>query len=237
MSKKDRQPLENDELKAVLEALLFVSGDPLPVKRLADVVEQEPEAIRELLDEMAQEYEEDSRRGMALMEVAGGFQFRSSPQLAPYVHRFLERKRMVTLTGPALETLAIVAYRQPLARAEIEAIRGVSVDGVLRSLLDKRLLKVAGVGDGPGKPNLYGTTKAFLEQFGLRSLEDLPPIEDLEGTFSSRAEPIDADAQGMVPEQSSLETDEAEVTDTGDSEDAESDFDDQPDEETQPVAD
>lgn len=188
MSAEKREPLTQDELKSILEALLFVSGDPVPLKRLAEVVELEPEVVGQALAEMSEAREKDPRGGVVLLDVAGGYQLRTLSAIAPYVHRFLERKRMVTLTGAALETLAIVAYRQPLIRAEIEAIRGVSVDGILRSLLDKRLLRVAGVGDGPGKPNLYGTTKAFLEQFGLRSLSDLPPVEDLEGTFSSRAE-------------------------------------------------
>lgn len=191
MSETHRDPLSGDQLKAVIESLLFVSGDPVPLKRLADVVEREPEEVKKIVQEMMCEHENNPSRGLIVLEVAGGYQMRTVPLYAPYVHRFLDRKKLVTLTGPALETLAIVAYRQPLARAEIEAIRGVSVDGVLRSLLDKRLLKVVGVGEGAGKPHLYGTTKAFLEQFGLRSLDDLPPIEDLKGTFAARTDPTD----------------------------------------------
>ena len=199
MSKSKPDPLTPDQVKAVLESLLFVSGDPLPLKRMAEVVEIEADVVKESLAEMIQEHECDPKRGIILMEVAGGYQLRTVPNYAPYVHRFLERKRSVTLTGPALETLAIVAYRQPLTRAEIEVVRGVSVDGVLRSLLDKRLLKIAGVGDGPGKPNLYGTTRAFLEQFGLRSLEDLPPLENIEMTFSSRVSATDEEpAAGLL---------------------------------------
>ena len=101
------------------------------------------------------------------------------------MNQFLERKRKTSLSGPALETLAIIAYKQPITRVEIEAIRGVVVDGVIRSLLDKRLIRVAGVKEAPGRPRLYRTTKKFLEYFGIGSLNDLPPIENISETYSS----------------------------------------------------
>ncbi len=177
--------MEIAALKPIIEALLFVSGDPLPLRRLAEVLEEEPDVVKLAVDELAVEYA-DRPGGLQLLEVAGGYQLRTRQEHAVYVRRMLEKKKKITISGPALETLAIIAYRQPLTRAEIEAIRGVSVDGVLRSLLDKRLIKVAGVKDLPGKPNLYRTTKVFLEFFGLNSLSDLPPIENLEETFSSQ---------------------------------------------------
>ena len=177
--------METAALKPIIEALLFVSGDPLPFRRLVEVLEEEPDAIKLAVDELAADYAERPG-GLQLLEVAGGYQLRTRQEHAVYVRRMLEKKKKVSISGPALETLAIIAYRQPLTRAEIEAIRGVSVDGVLRSLLDKRLIKVAGVKDLPGKPNLYRTTKVFLEFFGLNSLSDLPPIENLEETFSSQ---------------------------------------------------
>ena len=179
--------METTNLKPIIEALLFVSGDPLPFRRLAEVLEEEPDIVKLALDELAADYA-DRPGGLQLLEVAGGYQLRTRQDHAVYVRRMLERKKKVTISGPALETLAIIAYRQPLIRAEIEAIRGVTVDGVLRSLLDKRLIKVAGVKEAPGRPNLYRTTKKFLEFFGLNALSDLPPIEKLEDTFSAQSQ-------------------------------------------------
>jgi segregation and condensation protein B len=173
-----------DQLVGVLESLIFVSGDPVPIKRLADVLEKEPEEIKTGLEELSKRYEE-SNSGIQVMEVAGGFQLRTKPIHSMYVNRFLERKKRISLSGPALETLAIIAYKQPITRAEIEVIRGVGADGVLKSLLDKRLVKVTGVKEVPGRPNLYGTTKRFLEYFGIASLKDLPPVADIADTFSS----------------------------------------------------
>jgi segregation and condensation protein B len=179
--------MEISELKPVMEALLFVSGDPLPLRRLSEILETDLDIVKLALDDLAADYAAKPG-GLQLLEVAGGYQLRTRQDHAVYVRRMLERKKKITISGPALETLAIIAYRQPLTRAEIEAIRGVSVDGVLRSLLDKRLVKVAGVKEVPGRPNLYKTTRMFLEFFGLNSLADLPPIEQLENTFSSQSQ-------------------------------------------------
>ncbi|HPA45506.1 MAG TPA: SMC-Scp complex subunit ScpB [bacterium] len=179
--------MEISELKPVMEALLFVSGDPLPLRRLSEILETDLDIVKLALDDLAADYAARPG-GLQLLEVAGGYQLRTRQDHAVYVRRMLERKKKITISGPALETLAIIAYRQPLTRAEIEAIRGVSVDGVLRSLLDKRLVKVAGVKEVPGRPNLYKTTRTFLEFFGLNSLSDLPPMEQLEDTFSSQSQ-------------------------------------------------
>ena len=179
--------MEIAEIKPIVEALLFVSGDPVPLRRLVEVLEQESDPVSLALDELAADYAARPG-GLQLLEVAGGYQLRTRHDHAIFVRRMLEKKRKITISGPALETLAIIAYRQSLTRAEIEAIRGVTVDGVLRSLLDKRLIKVAGVKDVPGRPNLYRTTNKFLEFFGLNSLKDLPPIEHLEDTFSAQTQ-------------------------------------------------
>lgn len=176
-----------DQLMGVLEALIFVSGDPVPAKRLCDVLEKTPEEIQQGIEALAKRYEE-SNTGIQVMEVAGGYQLRTKPVYSVFVNRFLERKKRISLSGPALETLAIIAYKQPITRAEIEVIRGVVVDGVLKSLLDKRLIKVTGVKEVPGRPNMYGTTKHFLEYFGIASLKDLPPIENLTDTFPMRSD-------------------------------------------------
>lgn len=154
--------MDIDRLSGMLEALIFVSGDPVTAKRLADVLEIEEEHIRDGVEALSERLLQ-SGSGIQVMEVAGGYQLRTRPIHSEYVNRYLERKRKVTLSGPALETLAIIAYKQPITRAEIEAIRGVGVDGVLKSLLDKRLVKVAGVKEAPGRPNMYGTSKHFLE--------------------------------------------------------------------------
>ncbi len=176
--------MDNEQLIGAIEALIFVSGDPLPINRLVEVLDVSKEEVRKGIEDLSQKYIETGS-GIQLMEVAGGYQLRTSPVHSVYVNRFLERKKKSTISGAAMETLAIVAYKQPITRAEMEAIRGVGVDGVLKSLLDKRLIKVVGTKEVPGKPNLYGTTKHFLEYFGINSLKDLPPVEDLSETFSS----------------------------------------------------
>lgn len=176
--------MDQDQLIGAVEALIFVSGDPVPLKRLADLLEIQGKEVREALDALSERYVQNGS-ALQIVEVAGGFQLRTRPTYSLYINRFLERKRKTSLSGPALETLAIIAYKQPITRAEIEAIRGVGIDGVLKSLMDKRLVKVAGVKEVPGRPNLYGTTKRFLEYFGINSLKDLPPVENISDTFSS----------------------------------------------------
>lgn len=199
--------MDKEQLAGAIEALVFVSGDPVPMKRLEEVLETAEEQIREAIELLTERYVA-AGAGIQVMEVAGGFQLRTRPQFSNLVNTFLERKRKTTLSGPALETLAIIAYKQPITRAEIEAIRGVVVDGVIKSLLDRRLIKVAGVKEVPGRPNLYRTTKRFLEYFGIVSLKDLPPIENIEQTFAgssgtSGEEPVSDESAG---EQSDSET-------------------------------
>ncbi len=191
--------MDIEQLSGAIEAIVFVSGDPVPIKRMEEVLEIPEEQIREAIEALSKRYVELGA-GIQVMEVAGGYQLRTRPIYSIQVNKFLERKRKTTLSGPALETLAIIAYKQPITRAEIEAIRGVVVDCVLKSLLDKRLIKVAGVKEVPGRPNLYRTTRRFLEYFGIVSLNDLPPIENIEQTFAgssgtSGEEPVgDADS-------------------------------------------
>ncbi len=190
--------MEMEQLVSTVEALIFVSGDPVPMKRLKDVLELEDNEIKEAIKQLSKRYQE-SGSALQVMEVAGGYQLRTRPTYSVFVNRFLERKKKTSLSGPALETLAIIAYKQPITRAEIEAIRGVGIDGVLKSLMDKRLVRVAGVKEVPGRPNVYGTTKRFLEYFGIVSLKDLPPIEDISDTFSS-VEPKPENKQESQPE-------------------------------------
>lgn len=221
-------PIEMHDLVGILEALIFVSGDPVPARRLADVLDIEVEHVRQGVDTLSVRLNE-ANLGIQVMEVAGGYQLRTRPVFSNHVNRYLERKRKITLSAPALETLAIIAYKQPITRAEIENIRGVSVDGVLKSLLDKRLIKMAGVKEVPGRPNLYATAKHFLEYFGMNSLKDLPPIENIAETFSSRIaseseaplveEPVEAvdEAEAPVTEEKPVEAvDEPEALDNED---------------------
>lgn len=182
--------MDQAQLASIIEALIFVSGDPLPVRRLTDLLDKEVEEISAAIELLSKRLDE-SGSGMQVMEVAGGYQLRTRPTHSEYINRFLERKRKQTLSSAALEALAIIAYKQPITRAEIEAIRGVGVDGVLKSILDKKLVKITGVKEVPGRPNLYGTTKQFLEYFGINSLKDLPPVEDITQTFPAQAGAID----------------------------------------------
>lgn len=183
------------ELKSVLEAILFSAQQPLNPKELRDLLASAaekteepaakefkkvpPETINAALEELARE-QNQLGRSYRLMCVAGAWQFASQPQYAPWVRALVGQKiRPPRLSQPALETLAIIAYRQPLTRAEIEQIRGVAVDGVMQTLLERGLVQQLGRAEVPGRPNTYGTTQQFLEYFGLGSLEDLPAADEL----------------------------------------------------------
>lgn len=172
--------MDRDRLKAVLEALLVASPEPLTVARAREALGEEapePAAVRAALEELAAEYD-SAGRGFELREVAGGFQLYTRREHAEWVRRLLARDRAERLSRAALETLAVIAYKQPIPRAEIERIRGVNVDGVLKTLLERGLIRVMGRMDAVGRPLLYGTTDEFLRHFGLRNLSELPKIEE-----------------------------------------------------------
>lgn len=164
--------------KALLEALLFVAFEPVSARRLAEISGVDKKLVQELLAELAAEYRE---RGFRLAEIAGGWQFLTPEEYAPYIEK-LYNPRSQQLSRAALETLAIVAYRQPVTRLEIDNIRQVKSDAVLNKLMEKALVKEVGRREGPGRPILYGTTREFLAAFGLVSLADLPPLADDEGS-------------------------------------------------------
>ncbi|KAF0174691.1 MAG: Chromosome segregation and condensation protein ScpB [Limisphaerales bacterium] len=183
------------ELKTIIEAVLFNSQKPLSPKELRDVLAQTAENSEEplaksfkktkdeeliaVLETLAQEHEAAART-FRLVCVAGAWQFVSQPEFAPWIKTLVgEKSRPGRLSQPALETLAIIAYRQPLTRAEIEQIRGVAVDGVMQTLLERGIVEQTGRAEVVGRPALYGTTPAFLEYFGLRGLEDLPAADEL----------------------------------------------------------
>lgn len=165
------------EAKAVLEALIFASSEPVTVKEMSIITELNEETVRTLLAELTQEYI-DQPRGIQITEVAGGYQLVTKPELAAYLEKLKKVPRQVPLSQAALETLAIIAYKQPITRAEIETIRGVRVDSSLSTLLEKGLIEETGRKEGPGRPILYGTTKEFLKYFGLNNLDELPIVDD-----------------------------------------------------------
>jgi len=168
--------VDSATLKSRLEAVLFASDEPLRMDRLLAIFEVEREQLRLVLQELTVDYAQESR-GILLQEIAGGFQLRTRPEYAPWVLK-LKSSRRTRLSKAATETLAIIAYRQPVTRAEIEYLRGVESGGLVRLLMEKQLIKVVGKKDAPGKPSLYGTTKYFLEYFGLKDLSGLPNLQE-----------------------------------------------------------
>ena len=171
--------MSGKSLKSVVESLLFVHDQPLSLDRLSTLLEEhERSDIRLALDELLAEYGA-SERGIVLAQVAGGYQLRSRPENADYIRR-LTKSRGVKFSQSALETLSIIAYRQPITRAEVEYLRGVDSGGVLKSLLEKKLLRILGKKDVPGKPLIYGTSREFLELFGLKDLASLPTLKEIQ---------------------------------------------------------
>jgi segregation and condensation protein B len=169
--------MENEELARAIEAVLFVAVEPVMPSLLAELLEEPVERIEEVLTALADGYEAEGR-GFVLARIAGGARLQTHPDLAPYVERFANRDVSHRLSTAALETLAIVAYRQPVSRGQISSLRGVNVDGVTRLLEQRGYIEVVGRADGPGQPALYGTTDLFLERLGLDALAQLPPVED-----------------------------------------------------------
>jgi segregation and condensation protein B len=167
-----------EEKVAVIEALLFASETPLTAERMAEILpDTEKKEIVSHLEGLMREYEARGG-GISLQEVAGGFQFRTRTDLALWIRK-LKAGRPAMLSPAAMETLAVVAYRQPLVKSEIDRIRGVDVSGALKGLLDKKIVRIVGRKDVPGKPIIYGTTRKFLEVFNLRDLSELPTLREL----------------------------------------------------------
>jgi segregation and condensation protein B len=165
-----------DTVRAI-EAIIMVAVEPVPTTMLAQLLEQPAAVIDSLCGELADAYEA-AGHGFQLVKVAGGYRYQSHADLSPYVERFLLDGQRARMSGAALETLAIIAYKQPLSRAQIAAIRGVDPDGVLRTLQARGYIAEIGRDTGPGQAVLFGTTPTFLEKLGLDSLDDLPPIAE-----------------------------------------------------------
>ena len=164
-------------LEQKLEAILTVALEPITTEELADVVDEDAELVLETLRTLRQEFVEQ-RRGFQLAELASGWVMQTAPEVASWVTKFANRDVSHRLSSAALETLAIIAYRQPVSRAQITALRGVNVDGVVRLLEQRGYIEEKGRAPGPGLPILYGTTELFLDRMGLAAIRDLPPIEE-----------------------------------------------------------
>jgi segregation and condensation protein B len=193
-----------------IEALFFVSDEPLTASVLAQVLEVDRRTAERLCDRLARDLEERGS-GLVLRNVAGGWRLFTHPDTAPVVEQFVLSSRQARLTKAALETLSIVAYKQPVTRHQVSAIRGVNSDGVLRALVDRGLVEEAGREEAPGRPVLFGTTPGFLERLGLPSLASLPSLAPLLG-----AELEDGASDGRAPEAPRDASDEDEDEDAGD---------------------
>jgi segregation and condensation protein B len=179
MSESEKQPRSVGEIISIVEALIFVADEPLTVKILAEVLDEDRETIERAIDELKNEYER-SERGFKLREIAGGWQISTRTEFHEEIRKFLKTRPSAKLSLAALETLAVIAYKQPATIPEILEIRGVQSASAIKTLLDKRLIVVKGRKETVGKPMQYGTSKDFLIQFGLKDLSELPNIEDFE---------------------------------------------------------
>lgn len=193
----------------IVEAVLFASDAPLTAGEIARADESlDEDQVEEALQALKAEYD-DAGRAFEIVELAEGHQILTRPEYAPYLERFDNVPRPSRLSGPALETLAIVAYRQPIGRLEIEYVRGVGASGVIRTLQERNLIEVVGRAEGLGRPLLYGTTRHFLEHFGFRSLEDLPRPEELPIVLRERI-PLGPEDE-LAPESEAQPVDETQV--------------------------
>ena len=168
----------------IIEALLFAGSDPLTQAQVNLVFETNPPKLDEIVDELSHAYRTNDQ-AYFILKVANGYQLASKPEFEVYIRRLIHKSGRLVLTSAALETLAIVAYRQPVNRYEIESIRGVDCSGVLKTLLSKNLIKIKGRDAGPGRPILYSTTDKYLEHFGLESLSEMPKISEISDLIDS----------------------------------------------------
>ena len=202
-----QQALEERELKAVLESLLFVSAEPIPLERLMVALGTVSKSeLRHALQSLREDFDREGR-GLQMVELAGGFQIVTRAEHAPWIKRLAKAKASPKLSRSAMESLAIIAYKQPIVRAEIEQIRGVEVSGVLRTLLERKLIRMVGRKDVPGRPIMYGSTKLFLQQFGLSDLSQLPPLREFKELGEAE--------QAMLPVEDGLRIGEHETVAAG----------------------
>lgn len=180
--------VDNQDIPAIIEALIFAAEAPLPLEKIREILDIPKKEVQGILERLRTEYENQAR-GFTLVEVAEGWQFRTRPEYAPWIRK-MKKAKTFSLSQPALETLAVIAYKQPIMRSEIEKIRGVDSGGVLRTLLEKKLIKILGRKDIPGRPLVYGTSRHFLEIFGLKDLTGLPTLKEIENLGTGEREKI-----------------------------------------------
>jgi segregation and condensation protein B len=201
-----------DDIKNIIESLLFVADEPLTIDRLKKIISgAESRELREVLEELEADYE-TRQGGFFLKQVAGGYQIRTRPEYMEWIKRLLQPKPL-RLSKAALETLAIIAYKQPVIRSDVEHIRGVDCGGILRVLLERKFVRVLGRKDIPGRPLIYATTKRFLEVFDLKNLKDLPTPKEIEEFGSALSEEMDeTDREAQAAEISIENTEETEAS-------------------------
>ncbi len=196
--KPDRPTYSRAEMKRLLEAVLFAADKPVPISELGKILDGAPEdQVRGALTDLTAEYESWGR-SFILKEVAGGVLFHTHPAFEPWVKKLFRGRLTLRLSRSALESIAIIAYRQPIGKQDIETIRGVNADGVLHTLLERRLIKVVGRKEGAGRALLYGTTTEFLQYMGLNDLGDLPQIEEMKAILDAQEGPTGAPATGPL---------------------------------------
>jgi segregation and condensation protein B len=175
------RPSETNRNKAILEALLFASGEPLTIGAIAKATSLSEQNIREIIRELTADYR-DRNSGIVIAEIADGYEMATDPELAAWIRRMKNVHVSNKLSQPSIETLSIIAYKQPITKVEVDQLRGVNSDAAVKSLLDKRLIKIIGKKESPGRPFLYSTTNEFLQYFGLKNLTELPAIHDFFNT-------------------------------------------------------
>lgn len=180
--------MEKQNLPAIIEALIFAAEAPLPLEKIREILDVSKKEVQGILERLRTEYDNQAR-GFTLVEVGEGWQFRTRPEFAPWIRK-MKKAKSFALSQPALETLAVIAYKQPIMRSEIEKIRGVDSGGVLRTLLEKKLIKILGRKDIPGRPLVYGTSRHFLEIFGLKDLTGLPTLKEIDNLGVGEREKI-----------------------------------------------
>jgi segregation and condensation protein B len=212
------------ELKAILEAVLFVSPEPVPVARLMSILGTVSKAeVVQALDILTHDLDQEGR-GIQLVQVAGGYRLVTKQEYGPWLKRMDKAKAAQKLSRSALESLAIIAYKQPLVRAEIEEIRGVETSGVLRTLCERKLVRIVGRKDVPGRPIMYGTTKFFLEHFGLQDLTQLPPLREFKELGESEQALLPIEEESLVVIETSDSSYSETVTVTSDRTDGEAEL-------------
>lgn len=171
-------PEEKEHLKGLIEAILFVQPEPISYRKLANMINKDVSNVKAIVKELQSEYIE-RKSGIRIQEIAGGIRLGTNEIYGEELKKIIHFRKKQKLSKAALETLAIIAYKQPITRAEIEFIRGISIDGVVKDLMEKNFIKIVGRKNAPGAPALYGTTKEFLQYFGLKSIKDLPTLQEI----------------------------------------------------------